>query len=134
MIIKITPDFEKSKSILRMIDKSLAMINEINIERYPSNVVKEYYDIIRELISVILLLDGYKTFGEYAHKELIEYLEMNYKEFAKLEINLLNDLRILRNRVAYDGFFIKKDYILRKQFAILELISKLRKLIDKKIK
>ena len=39
-----------------------------------SNITKEYYDLIRELISVVLLLDGYKTYGEGAHKKLIEYL------------------------------------------------------------
>jgi hypothetical protein len=133
MIIKITPNIEKSRSILRMIDETLAMINEISIEKYPSNIIKEYYDIIRELISVVLLLDGYKTSGESAHKELIEYLNKNYKEFAKFEIGLLNDLRILKNRISYDGFFVKKDYVLRKQFAILKVISKLKAVINRKM-
>ena len=133
MIIKITPNIEKSRSILKMIDKTLAMINEININNYPSNIIKEYYNVIRELISVILLLDGYKTSGESAHKELIEYLNINYKEFSENEINLLNNLRILRNRISYDGFFVKKDYVLKKQFAVLKVISKLKAVINRKM-
>lgn len=74
-IIKTTPDREKAKSILKMVETTLEMISAIDARKYPSNVLKEYYEVIRELITVILLLDGYKTQGEGAHKKLIEYLE-----------------------------------------------------------
>lgn len=47
------------------------MIEVIDITKFSSIVTKEYYDVIRELMSVILLLDGYKTYGERAHKKLI---------------------------------------------------------------
>ena len=70
--VKVTPDREKSNSILKMVETTLEMIETIDVAKFPSNIVKEYYDVIRELMTAILLLDGYKTHGEGAHKKLIE--------------------------------------------------------------
>lgn len=75
-IIKTAPDREKAKSILKMVETTLEMIDTIDSRKFSSHVVKEYYEVIRELITVILLLDGYKTQGEGAHKKLIESLQM----------------------------------------------------------
>ena len=71
MLINISPDRAKAASILKMVETTLAMVTEIDVTRFSSNVTKEYYDIIRELISVLALLDGCTTHGEGAHKELI---------------------------------------------------------------
>lgn len=131
-LIKITPSKEKAQSILRMVDTTIEMIKAIDVNKFSSNVTKEYYDVIRELISVVLLLDGYKTYGEGAHKKLVEYLQSNYKKFSEYEISLIGDLRITRNKIAYDGFFVDKDYIERKIEDIQEIIRKLKEIIKKK--
>ena len=60
-LIKITPNGEKAKSILKMAETTIEMIRHIDKSRFPSNIIKEYYEVIRELTSIILLLDGYKT-------------------------------------------------------------------------
>ena len=116
--------------------KSYTQNREIKITKIiikdPHPNIVEYYDIIRELISVILLLDGYKTYGEGAHKKLIEYLQTNCKEFNEYEILLIDDLRIIRNKIAYDGFFVNKDYIERKMEDIQKIIGKLKEIIRKK--
>ena len=132
-LIKITPNKEKAGSILKMVDTTIEMIKVIDVAKFSSNVTKEYYDVIRELMTVILLLDGYKTYGDGAHKKLIEYLEANYREFNEYEISLIDDLRITRNKIAYDGFFVKKDYIERKTQDIKKIINKLKKIIKKKV-
>ncbi len=132
-LIKITPNKEKARSILKMADTTVEMIKYIDIAQFSSNVTKEYYDVIRELISVILLLDGYTTYGEGAHKKLVEYLESHYKEFKEYEISLIDDLRITRNKIAYDGFFVDKEYVERKVKDIKEIIAKLRNIIKKKL-
>lgn len=90
-------------------------------------------EIIRELLSVVLLLDGYKTYGEGAHKKLIDYLEENYKDFSTYEISLIDNLRTTRNKIAYDGFFVNKDYIERKKKNIDIIIKKLKDIIKKKL-
>jgi len=132
-LIRITPNKEKTKSILNMVETTLEMIKHIDIAKFSSNITKEYYDIIRELMTVVLLLDGYKTYGEGAHKKLIEYLKANYKEFDEYEISLIDDLRITRNKIAYDGFFVEKDYIERKINDINKIIKKLKEIIQLKI-
>ena len=131
-LIKITPDKEKSKSILKMVNTTIEMVKLIDFTKFSSNVTKEYYDIIRELITTILLLDGYKTYGEGAHKKLIEYLQSHYHEFNEYEISLIDDLRITRNKIAYDGFFVDEEYIKRKLKDINEIIVKLKKIIKRK--
>ena len=131
-LIKVTPNKEKAKSILRMVDKTLEMINELSVEKYPSNIIKEYYDVIRELLSILLLFDGYKTIGEGAHKTLIDYIKKNYKQFSNYEIFLMDDLRITRNKIAYDGFFVRGDYVNRRKEDIIKLINKLKGVIEKK--
>lgn len=133
-IIKITPDKEKAKSILKMVDQTLEMIKTIDRKKFPSNVTKDYYEVMRELISVILLLDGYKTTGEGSHKKLIEYLQQNYKEFTEYEISFIDDLRIIRNKISYDGFFVKEDYLERKSKDILAIAEKLKIITNKKIR
>ena len=59
-LIRITPNKEKAQSILKMVNTTLDMIKQIDKSKFPSNVTKEYYEVIRELASIILLLDGYK--------------------------------------------------------------------------
>jgi hypothetical protein len=132
-LIKVTPNKEKAQSILKMVETTLAMIEQVDKEKFPSNVAKEYYEVIRELTSIILLLDGYKAIGEGAHKKQIEYLEANYKEFSKAEIVLMDDLRITRNKIAYDGFFVKESYVERKLPDIRMVIDKLKEIINKKL-
>jgi len=132
-LIKITPNKEKAKSILKMVETTLEMIKQIDIAKFSSNVTKEYYDILRELITTILLLNGYKTYGEGAHKKLIDYLKSNYKEFSDYEILLIDDLRITRNKISYDGFFVEKDYIERKLNDIQNIIEKLKGIIREKL-
>ena len=132
-LTKITPNKEKAKSILKMVETTIEMINNLSTDKFPSNITKEYYEVIRELLSIVLLLDGYKTYGERAHKKLIEYVEKNYKEFSKYEISLIDNLRNTRNKIAYDGFFIEKDYIERKKKDIEIIIKKLKEIIKKKL-
>jgi len=132
-LIKVTPNKEKAKSILKMVETTLEMIKNIDIDNFPSNLTKEYYEVIRELLSVVLLLDGYKTYGEGAHKKLIDYLKANYKEFTQYEISLIDNLRNTRNKIAYDGFFVETDYIKRKEEDISAIIKKLKEIIKKKL-
>ena len=133
-LIKIRPDKEKATSLLKMVSVTLDMIKTIDAEKFPSNIIKEYYDVIRELISAILIIDGYKTVGEKAHKKLIKYQELNYKQLSAYEIFLIDDLRITRNKIAYDGFFVREDYVNRIVDDILKIISRLQLIIDEKLK
>lgn len=132
-LVKITSNKEKAKSILKMAEVSLKAIKTRNQRKFTSIVTKEYYEVIRELMSIVLLLDGYKTEGEGSHKKLIDYLSENYKDhFDKHEIVLLEELRTTRNKISYDGFFVPEDYLEKRIKNIKEIISKLKDVINKK--
>lgn len=102
-LIKITPDKEKAKSILKMISLLKERIKKQEKEKMTALIIADYYEIIKELLTAILLVDGYKTLS---HKDLIDYLKKKYKEFSSHEISILDELRILRNRISYEGFLL----------------------------
>jgi hypothetical protein len=132
MIIKVTPDKEKVKSILQLIKERESFVSTIDHEKFSTNATENYYEIIKELANALLLLDGLKTTGEYAHKDLIDYL-INYKEFTESDILFANDLRIKRNNSAYDGKKIDSTYLTNNKNRILELIERLKKTIKIKL-
>ncbi len=133
MIIKVSPDKEKVKSILQLIKEREEFTNSIDHEKFSTNASENYYEIIKELANALLLLDGLKTTGEYAHKDLIDYL-INYKEFTESDILFMNDLRIKRNNSAYEGKKIESSYLINNKNRILELIEKLKKVTKSKLK
>jgi len=129
-LIKITPDKEKAKSILKMVSLLEKRIKNQNKKEMVALIISDYYEIIKELITSILLIDGYKTLS---HKDLIDYLKQRYEEFSSYEISVLDDLRILRNRISYEGFFVESPYLDRNESLFLSLINKLKNLIKKKL-
>src|SRR3989338_7376678 len=131
---KITPDREKVSSLLGMVEVSLQRIQETNDQKFTTHVTRDYYEILMELMTAVLCLDGFKTEGEGAHKQLIDYLQTYYKELQDHEIALLDDLRTIRNKIAYDGFFVEPDYLQPRKIEILIIIKKLKSLIHEKLK
>ncbi|MBI1978660.1 MAG: hypothetical protein HYS62_01200 [Candidatus Aenigmarchaeota archaeon] len=133
-IVKISPDKEKAKSLFEMVNITLEMIKSVDSKKFSSLIIKDYYEAIRGLVTAILLVDGFKTEGEGAHKRLIDYLNVNYKQFSQYEISLIDDLRIIRNRIAYEGFFVKEDYLERKRKDISSIITKLVNILKDKLR
>ncbi len=131
-LLKITPNREKAISLLKMAKERLAMLETVDFEKFPSLVLEGYYEVIKELAAAILAADGYKTQGEGAHKKLVEYLRAHYSQFSEHEISTIDDLRVVRNKISYDGFFVDTEYFLRKKGLLLEIVSKLFGIVDKK--
>lgn len=134
MLIKTEIDINKIKSVLRMVRLTIKMVESIDHETFTSNVTKEYYEIIREMMSALLLLDGFRTLGEGVHKEIIEYISNNYQEFTAKELETIDDMRITRNKIAYDGFFVTPDYLRRNKELIFGIINKLNIILEKKMR
>ncbi|MFT4261318.1 MAG: hypothetical protein ACMXX9_02715 [Candidatus Woesearchaeota archaeon] len=127
MIKKITPDNQKSKALKLMAEKSLERLKETNIDKYPSNSLSDYYDIIHKLLDSIMYKKGVKIKGEGAHYELIEYcFKINLFNLATK--NFLQDLREYRNKIEYEGFNINKEFIQFNKEKIEKIIENLKKL------
>ncbi len=129
-LIKITPDNEKARNLFKMVSLIEERIKEQDKNKMSSLIIADYYEIIKELITAILLIDGYKTLS---HKDLIDYLKEKYNEFNANEISILDDLRILRNRVSYEGFLIEPSYLHRNESLYKLIIKKLKESIKKKL-
>jgi hypothetical protein len=130
-LIKITPDKEKARSIMKMISLIEERIKNQDKKKMTALIIADYYEIIKELITAILLTDGYRTLS---HKDLIDYLREKYPQFNANDISNLSDLRVLRNRVAYEGFFIEPSYLNRNETLFREIIKKLKDILDNKLR
>ena len=129
-LIRITSDKEKVRSILKMISLIEERIKIQDRKKMTALIITDYYEIIKELITAVLLIDGYKTLS---HRDLIEYIKEKYLEFTRQEISILDSLRILRNRVSYEGFFIEISYLNRNESLFKLVINKLKEIISKKL-
>ena len=133
MKISVKPDKEKAKSLLFMARLTLERLKETDKPKYPSHTLTDYYDIIHNLMESLSLIKGVKIKSEGAHQELIEYTCRTYQVSEESRLFLQN-LRNLRNRIVYEGFFIKPNYLEANENHILLLIDKLESLINQQLK
>ncbi|MEK6906148.1 MAG: hypothetical protein AABW81_00845 [Nanoarchaeota archaeon] len=130
-LIKIMPDSERVKSILKMVLLIEERIKYLYKDKFYPLILSDYYEIIKELITAILLCDGFKTLS---HKDLIDYLKLNYKNVNNYEIDTIDKLRILRNRITYEGFEIESSHLKNNETIYIKIIKKLKSLINNKLK
>jgi len=107
-IIKIDKDSEKIKSIIRMCNIRLKIVKQIKIDQETASVIaSDYYEVIKELLTALLLKNGLKSDN---HECLISFFKQNFPEY-EYETKIIHQLKDVRNRVSYDGVFVKKEYI-----------------------
>lgn len=124
LVIKKSIDLEIVKSLKSLVDIRLTNINGV---KEPTLRVEAYYEIIKELLTALLIGHGYKS---YSHECLVSFLEEHCStNFTKADVHLIDQLRIIRNDIAYRGAFVEKDYLLRNEKRIGIIIDKLKQLI-----
>ena len=107
-----------------MAEITLERVSETDVNKYPSNVLVDYYDIIHKLLEAITMLEGTKIKGEGAHEELIEYVAKSYGLDEQTR-QLVQQMRDYRNRNSYYGFMINKNYIILNEKKIREIVESL---------
>lgn len=107
-----------------MIKIILNRIKSTDKSLFASLIVSDYYEVIKELITAILTCKGLKTLS---HKLLIEQIR---NELTEEEYYLIDELRVIRNKINYDGFFVEMDYLNRKENKIKSIITKLSKILE----
>jgi hypothetical protein len=88
-------------------------------------IIVDYYELIKELSTALALLDGWKT---TSHKELMQFVKKEYCADP-----LLDDLRVLRNRIAYEGFHIDTDFLRRNKKHFIKIKLILRRIIEERL-
>jgi uncharacterized coiled-coil DUF342 family protein len=127
MRTRITPDREKANSLLAMAKTTLQRLKETDKNKYPANTLTDYYDSLHKIMDAIASIEGIKFRGEGAHQELIDYICKKHKQNESVRI-FLQELRDYRNRIAYEGFAITKEYIKTNSEKIEKIISTLTQL------
>jgi hypothetical protein len=130
MITKVKKDEQKAKSLRAMAEITLQRLKKTDWHNYPSNTLNDYYDIIHKLMEAISFLNGIKSSGEGAHQELIDYIAKEFSLGEKSRV-FLQKMRDYRNRIAYEGFMVRKEYIEENKNHIEEIIVKLEEILEK---
>ncbi len=102
----------------------------MKVPEHVTFIIEAYYEAIKELVTALLLLDGYRC---ETHTCLFSYLEEHYPEFDTSEIKDMDNMRKIRNRIAYEGFKVKMAYFKRKSPVAKKIIDNLRTLIESKL-
>ena len=131
MKMKTNADKGKSRSLLDRAEVTQRRLNETDKLKYPSNTLDDYYDIIHQLMEALTLLEGIKMKGEGAHCELIDYICEKYN-VSETDREFLQQMRNYRNRISYEGFSVKSDYIERNESRINRIISRLSGIVKEK--
>jgi len=127
MLIRTGKDIQKAEALVKMAYITLKRLDESDKEKYPSNTLTDYYDIIHKYLEAIACKEGIKIRGEGAHLELIDYVCNKHRlgESARL---FLQEVRDLRNRISYEGFIVSPNYIRNNGSKIKAVMEKIRKL------
>ena len=125
-IREVSIDKDKISSILKMcfVRLKFAKKQEINDET-ASLITEDYYETIKELLTALLLKNGLKSNN---HECLISYFKKNYPNY-EYETNIIYELKNIRNRINYDGFFIEKQYLIKNKLEFEHIIELLVRLI-----
>lgn len=132
MIIHVQKDKQKAQSLKSIANITLERLESIDILKYPSNSLEDYYNIIHRLMEAITSLKGIKIKGEGAHQELIDYISKEYSFDESIRL-FLQQIRDYRNRISYEGLNIKENYILQNKKKIETIIKRLSEIYTKEM-
>jgi len=123
---RVYPDKKRISEILKMIELRISFWNYHRFsEEYASLVVEGYYEIIKELLVVLMLREGFSSDN---HECLISFLKKNHL-FLMREVSLIYQLKGVRNDIAYRGFFAKNEYLDKNRKEFDRIIVVLKKLL-----
>jgi len=120
-------DKEKIESIKRMCSIRQKIIPQIRIDDDTASVIAtDYYEIIKELLIALMLKNKMKSDN---HECLIAFFKHKFPKY-EYEANAIYQLKEVRNRVSYDGVFVKKEYVLMNRLEFENIIKILLELLE----
>ncbi len=98
-------------------------------KQFPSLFLEGYYEIIKELCTAILALDGWKALN---HECLFSYLKYKKKEL-EIDFDYLLELKDMRNSIDYRGTMVSSDLWINNELRIMLTIKALSEYLKKRI-
>ena len=118
-VFKISKDEKRALALKEMAKDRFSKMNSL---KEPYRIIEEYYEIIKELLTAFMYLQGFKTLS---HKSLIEFSAKNIKALNKQEIELIDELRVKRNNIVYYGEQVNIEFLKSREGTINNIIKKL---------
>lgn len=128
-IFKISRDFVRAKDLFNISKERVDIIKVLPRDK-PYKILEEYYEIVLEIITAIMYLDGYKTLS---HISAIEYISKNYKILSENQIRIMDAMRKLRHGIVYYGKKVKEEYLINNEEEIIKIIKILNKCAEDKL-
>ena len=124
-------DQNKAQELLALADHKLAFWKAVEDKAitYPSLFIEGHYEIIKELATALLCVDGWKADN---HDCLFQYL-IEKKQDLELDFNYLAELRKLRNKIDYHGIKVSYDMWKQNTMKIQLTIKTLHEHIQKQL-
>jgi len=123
---KVEADNEKINSILEMSSARLDFLKKQKADEKTASIITEgYYEVIKELLTALLLKNSLKSSN---HECLISFFKNKFPKY-EYEVNILYELKNIRNRISYDGFFVDKTYLDKNKMEFEHIIDLLKGLI-----
>jgi len=129
-IFKISKDKARANDLFTIAKERLEIIDILPRDK-TYKIMEEYYEIILELLTATMYLDGYKTLS---HQAALDYCSKNYKALSSNQHNIIDSLRKFRHGIVYYGKKVSKDYLTNNEEEIIKIIKALSKLVEIKLK
>ena len=125
--IKVTPDKEKSKSLIETAEERIDFSARELTEKNANYIFEGYYSSILEMIHAIVILDGYKVNNHICLGYYLRDILKNDELFR-----LFDDCRFKRNSLVYYGKRMDFDTAKESIKKAKKLINELKNIINKK--
>jgi uncharacterized protein (UPF0332 family) len=128
---KVKENPEQAKALFQLAEKRLESVKKRKKDEFPQLLIESYYEAIKELISALLAIHGYKS---YSHECLVSFMEEYYPiAFDEFQIKFLDSMRKLRSDIQYRGRDVADDYLERNNQTIEKIIKILLNLVEKEL-
>jgi hypothetical protein len=123
---------DRSSEIINLVKHKLEFWKKVIkiAEDYPTILIEAHYELIKELLTALINMDGFKS---ETHDCLFYYVEQKHKDL-ELDFQFLHELRQVRNEVNYRGTKVPKDAWKDLKLKIDLTINFLIKYLEKKEK
>lgn len=129
-IKKIQKDKDRANELVKMAELRHSFWTSYKFDKkYVSLVVDGHYEVIKELLTALLYIEGLKSDN---HECLIAFLKDKYPELG-YETGVIYQLKNVRNEISYRGFFVKPEYFEMNKIEFQHIIKTLRRIIMNKL-
>lgn len=128
----VEPDKERAKNILKMVElrqKFWDSLTSILSSEFYSLLAEGYYEIVKELLTAYANLKGLESSN---HECLIRFFQKENPSLT-VEAEKMDELRIIRNKIDYRGFFVKEGFFERNKHEYRHIITVLKGKINEAV-